>query len=59
MRKEPVNNSKSMCELCSKKASIVIREYGIGKWLCYECYSRKETSKGQEKTLLKSNNKNV
>jgi hypothetical protein len=38
---------------------MVIREYGTGRWLCYDCHFRKEVSKGTREALLKGDNKNV
>jgi ribosomal protein L37AE/L43A len=46
-------NSKFICELCSKKAGMVIKEYRTGRWLCYDCYFRKKVSKGTGEALLK------
>lgn len=59
MEKGPGSNSKFMCEFCFKKVCMLIREYGTGKWLCYECYSRKEVSRDGREALTKSNNKDV
>ena len=69
MRRESGSNSKFTphlragarftCEFCFKKAGMVIKEYGTGKWLCYDCYFRKEVSKGTREALLKGGNKNV
>jgi hypothetical protein len=38
---------------------MVIKEYDTGKWLCYDCYFKKEVSKGKSETLIKGENKNV
>jgi len=38
---------------------MVIKEYGTGRWLCYEYHSRKEVSKDTREALLKGDNKNV
>jgi len=38
---------------------MVIKEYGTGKWLCYDCHFRKETPEGTREALLKGGNKNV
>jgi len=38
---------------------MVIREYGTGRWLCYDCHFKKEVSKDTREALLKGNNKNV
>ena len=59
MRREIKANSKSTRELCSKKVGMVIKEYGTGKWLCYDCHFRREVSKGTRETLIKGDNKNV
>ena len=59
MRKESKSNSKFTCELCLKKAGMVIKEYSTGKWLCYDCYFTKGASKGTKETLLKGETKNV
>ena len=59
MRRESESNSKFTCEPCSKKVGMVIKEYGTGRWLCYDCYFRKEVSKGTREALLKGDNKNV
>jgi len=36
---------------------MVIKEYGTGRWLCYDCRFSKEISKDTKGALL--NNKNV
>ncbi len=59
MRKESASNSKFTCESCLKKVGMVIKEYGTGRWLCYECYFKKVVFKGIRETLLKGENKNV
>jgi hypothetical protein len=38
---------------------MVIKEYGTGKWLCYDCHYSKEDSKGTRETLMNGDNKNV
>jgi len=38
---------------------MVIKEYGTGRWLCYDCHFKKEVSKDTRGVLLKVNNKNV
>jgi hypothetical protein len=47
------------CEACFKKVGVVIKEYGRGRWLCYDCHYRREVSKGTRETLIKGDNKNV
>jgi ribosomal protein L37AE/L43A len=59
VRKGPDTNSKFTCELCSKKAGMVIKEYGTGKWICYDCHFRREASKGTRETLITGDNKDV
>jgi len=59
VRKEQDTNSKFTCELCSNKVSMLIKEYGTGRWLCYECHYRKGISKSVKETLPERNNKNV
>ena len=59
MRRESEANSKFTCELCLKKVGMVIKEYGTGKWLCYDCHFKKEVSKDTREASLKINNKNV
>ncbi|MCM8792526.1 MAG: hypothetical protein NC826_05250 [Candidatus Omnitrophica bacterium] len=59
MRKESESNSKFTCESCLKKVGMVIREYGTGKWLCYDCYFSKEIPKEIREIPLKGDNKNV
>jgi hypothetical protein len=59
MAKESGSNSKFICESCLEKVCMVIKEYGAGRWLCYECHFRREVSKDTRETLLKVNNKNV
>jgi len=46
VRRTLESNSEFSCELCSKEAGMVIKEYGTGKWLYYDCHFRKEVSKG-------------
>jgi len=55
MRKESYNDPKFICELCSKKVNMVIREYCTDKWLCLECDSKKS----KEHIGKKGNNENV
>jgi hypothetical protein len=38
---------------------MVIKEYGTGRWLCYDCHFRREVPKGTRETLIKGDNKNV
>jgi len=38
---------------------MVIREYGTGRWLCYDCRFSKGISKDAKEILLKVNDKNV
>jgi len=38
---------------------MLIKEYGTGRWLCYECHYRKGISKSVKETLPERNNKNV
>ena len=45
------------CESCRKRVGMVIKEYGTGRWLCYDCRFSKEISKDTKGALL--NNKNV
>ena len=59
MRKESGADSKFTCASCLKKVCMVIKEYDTGKWLCYDCYFKKEVSKGKSETLIKGENKNV
>jgi len=37
---------------------MVIKEYGTGRWLCYDCHFQKEVAKNTREALLKGN-KNV
>jgi len=38
---------------------MVIKEYGTGRWVCYDCHFRREAPKGTREALLKGDNKNV
>jgi hypothetical protein len=31
---------------------MVMKEYGTGRWLCYDCYFRREVPKGTKETLI-------
>jgi len=47
------------CESCLKKVGMVIRQYGTGRWLCYDCHFKREIPKGTRETLIRSDTKNV
>jgi len=38
---------------------MVIKEYGTGRWLCYECHYRKDITKSAEETLQEKNIRHV
>jgi len=59
VRKASEYNSKFTCESCLKKVGMVIKEYGTGRWVCYDCHFRREAPKGTREALLKGDNKNV
>jgi len=59
VRRESNGNSKFTCEFCSKKVCMVIKEYGTGRWLCYECHYRKDIPKNAEETLQEKNIRHV
>jgi len=59
VRRESNGNSKFTCELCFDKASMLIKEYGTGRWLCYECHYRKDITKSSEETLQEKNIRHV